>query len=61
VIINVEDGQVLAVPITDLAPRWVMIIATIEFPSGTITPIGEKLDCNAEWGLNGGCGAALPA
>ena len=61
VIINVEGGGVVAVPITDLAPLWVMTVATIEFPSGTITPIAEQYDCKAEWGLNGGCGAALPS
>ena len=61
VIINVEGGEVLTVPITDLVPRWVVTVATIDFPSGTITPVGDKYDCNAEWGFNGGCGAALPS
>ena len=60
VTINVENGEMLTVPITDLAPHWVVIVATIEFPSGTITVIGERYDCNDEWGVNGGCGAALP-
>ena len=60
VTINVEDGEMLTVPITDLPPHWVVTVATIEFPSGTITLIGERYDCNDEWGVNGGCGAALP-
>jgi len=60
VTINVEDGEMLTVLITDLAPHWVVTVATIEFPSGTITPIGQQFDCNDEWGVNGGCGAALP-
>jgi hypothetical protein len=61
VTINVEGGDVLTVPITDLAPHWVVTVATIEFPSGTITPIGKKYDCNDEWGFNGGCGAVVPS
>jgi hypothetical protein len=35
-------------------------VATIDFPSGVITPIGEQYDCRDEWGAHGGCGAALP-
>ena len=60
VIINVGEGDTLAVPVTDLPPEWVALIAEIEFPAGTITPIGEQYDCTAEWGFNGGCGATLP-
>lgn len=60
VTINIEGGQALTLPITNLAPHWVVTVATIEFPSGTIIPIGEQYDCSDEWGVNGGCGAALP-
>jgi hypothetical protein len=60
VIINVAEGDTVAVPVTDLPTEWVAVIAAIEFPAGTITPIGERYDCTAEWGFNGGCGATLP-
>lgn len=60
VIVNVGEAAPVAVPITDLAPHWVAVVASIEFPAGTVTPIGGQYDCTAEWGLNGGCGATLP-
>lgn len=60
VTINIEGGQALKVPITNLASHWVVTVATVDFPSGVITPIGEQYDCRDEWGAHGGCGAALP-
>ncbi|MFZ1489449.1 MAG: hypothetical protein WAS51_05865 [Ilumatobacteraceae bacterium] len=58
VIVNVEGGQVVAVPITDLAPKWVVTVATVEFPAGVVTTVDERYDCTGEW--SGGCAAALP-
>ncbi|MGM0556792.1 MAG: hypothetical protein ACQEVA_10480 [Myxococcota bacterium] len=57
VILNV-DGQTEVIEITDLAPKSVRNIGTIEWPSGQITPSTDVYDCTDEW--SSGCTADLP-
>lgn len=60
VIINVAGGSPVVVPMEPLAARWVFQAAAIDFPGGTVTPVGVRFDCREAWGRNGGCGAGIP-
>lgn len=56
-IVNVR-GQAVVFSIMDLAPQWVWTVATIDWPSGVVTPVGTVFDCSAMW--SGGCNAPIP-
>ncbi len=57
VILNVK-GNVVTVPIRELAYKHVRTAATIAWPSGAITPIDQDYDCSANW--SSGCKADIP-
>ena len=51
-------GAVYVFNITNFASHWVWTVATIDWPSATVTPVGTLYDCTANW--SGGCLAAIP-
>jgi hypothetical protein len=59
VVVNVAGKKPVAIAIDGLDPKHVVTVATIEWPSGTITPIGTVHDCSANW--SGGCLDKIPA
>jgi hypothetical protein len=56
-IINMR-GAVYVFNITGLASHWVWTVATIDWPSGTVTGTGTRFDCTDNWFE--GCQAVLP-
>lgn len=56
-ILNVR-GAVYVFNITNFASHWVWTVATIDWPSATVTAVGTLYDCTANW--SGGCLAAIP-
>lgn len=52
------DGTVTTVSMNGLAPQHVWTVATIEWPSGVVTPSQAVFDCSASW--SSGCTAPLP-
>lgn len=53
-----SGGASTRLTLTDLAPKHVVTVATVEWPSGRVTPVGGETDCTASW--NGGCTLPLP-
>ena len=51
-------GGTTRLALTDLAPQHVVTVATVEWPSGRVTPVGTDTDCTASW--SGGCTLPLP-
>jgi hypothetical protein len=51
-------GSLEVIQLTDLAPQHVRTVATIDWPSGVITPIHDVLDCSSNW--SSGCQASIP-
>ena len=51
-------GTIVTVNMTDLAPQHVWTVATIDWPSGVVTPSQTVFDCGASW--SAGCTATLP-
>jgi hypothetical protein len=58
VTINVVGQAPVTIDIIDLPPQHVFTAATIEWPSGTVTPVAEQLDCSGNWA--GGCREEIP-
>lgn len=56
--INVLGRPPVIVDITDLAAQHVFTAATIDWPSKTVTPVGDEFDCGGNWAS--GCQAAIP-
>lgn len=46
------------IPITHLASRWVDTVATIDWPTRTVTPVSTFTDCTGSW--SSGCTLPLP-
>ena len=59
VTVNVRGKEKVIIPIDGLASKNVFTAATIEFPSGIVTPIATELDCSGTW--NDGCKAPISA
>lgn len=51
-------GELTVVDIHNLAPRHVRYVATIDWPSGIVTPLADVYDCRDNW--NAGCRDPLP-
>jgi len=58
VVINVRGREPVQLPIDGLDPQHVIVVATIEWPSGRVTPVLEVHDCRDNWA--GGCFDELP-
>jgi uncharacterized protein YfaP (DUF2135 family) len=56
-IINVR-GAVYVFDIANFASHWVWTVATIDWPSATVTGVGTRYDCTGDW--SSGCVAQLP-
>jgi len=58
VTILLRGGPQLTIPITDLPSHFTRAIATIDWPTQTITPLSTVTDCTATW--SGGCREPIP-
>ena len=58
VAINIRGNPSVIVTKQNLAPFSVWTAATIEWPSGTVTPTQDVFDCTENW--SGGCTASIP-
>lgn len=58
VTILLRGGPQLTIPITDLPSHFTRAIATIDWPTQTITPLTTVTDCTATW--SGGCREPIP-
>jgi hypothetical protein len=57
-VINVEGKPPVEIPIDSLDPQKVFIAASIDWPSGEVTVIGDVYDCTANW--DRGCRDPIP-
>lgn len=51
-------GRTTTLNVESLPSHWVWTAGTLEWPSGKVTRVDERFDCNGEW--SGGCTAELP-
>jgi hypothetical protein len=58
VTILLGNGSAATFPITHLASHWVDTVATIDWSTRTITPVGSFTDCTGSW--SNGCTLPLP-